>query len=433
MNPGSTRDWQAKPSTPRRTSEEFVTPLLGTNFCGVNFCFATNFCFARSDTTKTAIASQSSHASVKTLTCQSFCIKSRSRNSSNKNTNSSMKAPRTPSPTRARGQDDDAATSPASTATASTISELSMPETTLAELVEKSTNRRSTLSIVLLWMFCAGLFFFTTESIRYAMRVGGYGVIGVDPMTPDSPNSPIVGTIRQKVEHVPTDQKEPGPQISTVVTEVKGSKSPSQRTVSAARGTGRPAVSSTHRRLKMGRGMGRGGRRRRRNGRNNDLLFLNGGVTPQSPSNVNTELALTRVMTNVNVFQPGIGFLPQGTPLILAPAPRRRGMGMGMGMGGMGMMGMGGSRSRSKGRSFVRTLRPTNQPSSRPTGFPSAEPTENVSASPSNRPSLSPSQSPSMQPSVSKSPSSIPSVVPSSLPSQSNMPSMSSAPSAAAA
>ena len=89
-----------------------------------------------------------------------------------------MRAPRTPSPTRGKGEDDDAAESPSASVASSAASELSMPDTTsISEAPEKTSQKRSTLWTMLIWVFCLGLLFFTAESIRYALKMGGYGFL----------------------------------------------------------------------------------------------------------------------------------------------------------------------------------------------------------------------------------------------------------------
>ena len=155
-------------------------------------------------------------------------------------------------------------------------------------------------------------------------------------------------------------------------------------------------------------GMGMGGRGR--GGRDN--VFLNGGIrNPPPPNGDYSERYPVRVMTNVQIFQPGYGYLDPGTPIILAPAGRRmRGMGNKGGM--MGTKGMGGM---SKSSFF--TLAPTFPPTPIITLFPTFQPR------PSDAPSTVPSRVPSNAPSLSDQPSSRPSRVPSLAPSRSNAPS----------
>ena len=371
-----------------------------------------------------------------------------------------MKTPRTPSPKRSR----EVIVSADSPAGSSSISELSYPDSgTHPSLTASSSSsrqslggriRRSPTTIALAWVFCAGLFFFTTESIRYAATVVNYSAAGDVTNMNDFLDDVVarIAPTTQDIIHrdgVPQNALDSSlnnrnlQQGSLLLHELT---SPTTKPV---RGSTPSNIASTtsssesklgRRVLKMGRRRGRGrGMGGMMGGGRNDVLFLNGGLTQQASGSVtNRDNQLTRVRTNINVFQPGLGFLPAGDPnlIILAPGPRRMGMG-GMGGGGRGGRGMrGGSkggRSGAKGRSGSkgRTFNPTFRPTPRPTTGPTPRPTSDITPSPSNRPSYTPSVSPSLQPSVSKEPSQLPSSQPSTRPSLSNMPSLSKNPSGA--
>ena len=111
---------------------------------------------------------------------------------------------------------------------------------------------------------------------------------------------------------------------------VKATTKANSRTASTTTST------KQHRRkLMMGMGMGRRG-----GGRRGDQLFINGGLRT-NVRGTDGPNELTRVRTNINVFQPGLGFLPPGDPNRIILAPGSRGGMMG------GMMGKGGRSSRS--------------------------------------------------------------------------------------
>ncbi|CAB9502553.1 expressed unknown protein [Seminavis robusta] len=363
-----------------------------------------------------------------------------------------MKAPRTPSPKRCR-EDDDSLDSVSFHSSSHRLPDSSSAE---EEWHEKSASRRSPLSVALIFVFCAGIIFFTSESIRYASKVGvTYPEIETEslvvtsshntgdtrspvPVTPKVV-SPTLSSSQGKQQHYHQHAKtmrnakkgKKGVKAKTEATQTTNQVSSQQHTTKAlpVRGLSDKQQTAIQRKLKGGRGRGRrrrgmggmggGGRTNLRN----DLLYLNGGLTPRASPNVETTPQLQRIMTNVQIFQPGIGFLPQGANIILAPGPRRRrrrGMGMGGGRGmGMGM-GMGSSRSRDS----ERTPRPTAVPTRRPTPVPTEgnDPSASPSRTPSRSPSSSPSSSPSVQPSLSKAPSRSPSSIPSSQPSLSANP-----------
>jgi len=309
-----------------------------------------------------------------------------------------------------------------------------MPETSVQSEPSANTsvvkkNVSITLKSCLVWMFCAGLFFFTTESIRYAGRVLNYSNIKLDPLedlieSPTREHDQPRQQERTSDNHVPTknipenahrnvlggtnknQQKERSTSFSSKIN-AKVTKPVKGDQVSKTTQEG----VEIRRRLKMGGGMGMGMGGRGRGGRDN--VFLNGRIRPRLPPNGDySQRNPVRVMTNVQIFQPGQGFLDPGTPIILAPAGRRmRGMGKGGMMGGS--KGMGGN---SKSAVFD-TFAPTFPPPPVQTLFPTFRPL------PTGAPSSMPSQVPSNLPSLSVKPSSMPSQVPSLAPSLSIKPS----------
>ena len=185
--------------------------------------------------------------------------------------------------------------------------------TTTETINTKDTTSSSTSSGMTKWVliFFVGLLFFVVKGLGKASAVSG------------------IMSRQSFQEHDVVDHHEHEVAVPTKTQGLPAMKAKTTKVKSTAASTN-TSTKQSRRKLMMGMGMGRG--------RRGDQLFINGGLRT-NVRNTDGPNQLTRVRTNINVFQPGLGFLPAGDPnrIILAPGARQM----------MGMMMGGGRSSRS--------------------------------------------------------------------------------------